>query len=144
MHHFLLEISMDTHSSDGLIENFLSSLGLSQLISEPTNSELNKNPSGIGLVVTDLPILVLGSGTRASLDSFCHHQIPYCKINFNIPPPPPHPTFWKKIWHYHKANICPVFLGFSTLILTRIPIGKLEHLLKRFWILCLISIQVRF
>ena len=50
-----------------------------------------------------LPILllVLDTGTCASLDSFCHHQIMYCKENFNLPLPPP---FERKIWHYHMAN----------------------------------------
>ena len=52
--------------------------------------------------MTDQPNLVLDSGTRATLDSFCHHQITYCKVNFNIPPPPP---FERKNWHYDRANI---------------------------------------
>ena len=54
----------------------LSSLGLSQ-ISEPTNFEPNKKPSRIDLIITDQTNLVLGSGTRPSLDSYCHHQITY-------------------------------------------------------------------
>ena len=41
------------------------------------------------LVITDKPNLVLDSGTRGSLDSYCHHQIIHCKINFKIPPLPP-------------------------------------------------------
>ena len=117
------------------IENLLSSLSLSQLISEPTNFEPNKKPSCIDLVIIDQPNLVLDSGTHASLDPFCHHQITYCKVNFNIPPPPP---FERNIWHYHRANTallkkaCPAFPGFSTLTLTRIRIGKLKRLLKSF------------
>ena len=89
------------------IENLISSLNLSQLISEPTYFEPNKNPSCIDLVITDQPNLVLDSGTRASLDSFCHHQITYCKLNFNIPHPPP---VERKIWHYDRANI-PLLKG---------------------------------
>ena len=42
--------------------------------------------SCIDLVITDQPNLVLDSGTRASLDSFCHHQITYCTVYFNISP----------------------------------------------------------
>ena len=91
----------DTTAEGREIENLLSSLSLSQLISEPTNFEPNKKPSCIDLVITDQPNLVLDSGTRASLDPFCHHQITYCKVNFNIPPPPP---FERNIWHYHRAN----------------------------------------
>ena len=79
----------DTTAEGREIKNLLSSLGLSQLISEPTNFDPNKNPSCINLVIIDQPNIVLHSETRASLDSFCHHQITYCKINFNIPPPPP-------------------------------------------------------
>ena len=50
------------------IVNLLTSLGLSQLISEPTNFEPYKNPSCIDLVITGQPNLVLDSGTRTSLD----------------------------------------------------------------------------
>ena len=90
MHHSLLETLMDIPSFGdlmvtqrlkvGKLKNLLSSLGLSQLISEPTNFEPNKKPSCVDLVITDQPNLVLDSGTRASLDSFCHHQITYCKL----------------------------------------------------------------
>ena len=70
----------DTTPEGMEIENLLTSLGLSQIISEPTNFEPSKNPSCFDLIITDQPNLILGSGTRASLDSFCHHQIIYCKV----------------------------------------------------------------
>ena len=92
----------DTTSEGREMENLISSLGLSQLISEPTNFEPNKNPYCIDLIITDQPNIVFDSGTRASLDSFCHHQITCCKVNFNIPPPPP---FERNIWHYDRGNI---------------------------------------
>ena len=44
-------------------------------------------------------------GTRASLDTYCHHQIIYCKVNFRIPPPPP---FERKIWHFNRANTAAI------------------------------------
>ena len=44
---------------------------------------------------------MLESGTRASLDSFCHHQITYCRFNFKIPPPPP---YKRKVWIYDDAD----------------------------------------
>ena len=125
----------DTAVEGREIENLISSLNLSQLISEPTNFEPNKNPSCIDLVITDQPNLVLDNGTRASLDSFCHHQITYCKVNINIPPPPP---FERKIWHYDRANIlslrgaCSASLGLITWTLIRILIGKFEHSLNCF------------
>ena len=88
----------DTTAEGSEIKNRISSLGLSQLISEPTNFEPNKRPSCIDLVITDQPNFVLDSGTRASLDSLCHHQITYCKVNVNMPPPPP---FGRNNWHIH-------------------------------------------
>ena len=63
-------------------------LGLSQLISEPINFEHHKNPSCIDLIIADQPSRILDSGTRPSLDPYCHHQIIYGKINFRIHPPP--------------------------------------------------------
>ena len=77
-------------------------LGLTQLINEPTHFEPNKNPSCIDNVFTDQPNLVLESGTRTSLDPYCHHQITHCRFNFKIPPPPP---FERKIWLYDRANV---------------------------------------
>ena len=91
----------DTTPESTEIGHLLSSLGLSQVICEPTNYELNKKPSCIDLVITDHPNLVLDSGTRASLDPYCHHQIIYCKVNFRLPPSPPHD---RKIWHFNRAN----------------------------------------
>ena len=95
----------DTTPEGSEIEHLLSSLGLFQVISEPTNFEPNKNPSCIDLLITDQPNLILDSGTRASLDPYCHHQIIYCKVNFRIPPPPP---LDRKIWHFNKANLVAI------------------------------------
>ena len=74
----------DTNPEGIEIENLFTSLGLSQIISEPTNFERNKNPSCIELIATDQPNLILDCGTRASLDPYCHHQILYCRVNFKI------------------------------------------------------------
>ena len=92
----------DTTPEGREIEELTSMLGLDQLISEPTNFEPNKNPSCIDLVFTDQPNIVLESGTRSSLDTFCHHQLTYCRTNFMIPPPP---AFERTIWDYAKANV---------------------------------------
>ena len=91
----------DTTPEGKEIDDIFTSLGLSQVISEPTNFEPNSNPSCIDLVVIDQPNLIIDSGAHASLDSCCHHQIINCKINFRIPPPPP---YERKIWHYNRAN----------------------------------------
>ena len=95
----------DTTPKGSEIEHLLSSLVLSQVISEPTNFEPNKNPSCIDLVITDQPNLILDSGTRVSLDPYGHHQIIYCKVNFGILPPPP---FDRKIWHFNRANLAAI------------------------------------
>ena len=84
------------------IEDLTSFLGLTQLITEPTNFEPHKNPSCIDLIFTDQPNFVLDSGTRSSFDPLCHHQITYCSFNYKIPPPP---SFERKIWMYDKANV---------------------------------------
>ena len=77
----------DTTHEGTEIDELFTKLGLFQIISEPSNFEPNKNPSCIDLLVTDQPNIILDSGTRASLDSYCHHQIIHCKVNFKIPPP---------------------------------------------------------
>ena len=87
------------------IEELFSKLGLSQLISEPTNFEPHKKPSCIDLVATDQPNIILDSGTRLSLDSHCDHQIVNCKVNFRIPPPLPYD---RKVWHFNRANLSAI------------------------------------
>ena len=66
---FFTVLDGDITTEGSEIEFLLSSLGLSQVISEPTNFEPNKNPSCIDLVFTDQPNIILDSGTRASLVS---------------------------------------------------------------------------
>ena len=83
------------------IDQLASSLGLHQFISEPTNFEPGKNPSCIDLIFCDRPNFVMEIGVRPSLDTFCKHQVIFGKLNLHIPPPP---AFFRKIWHYNKAN----------------------------------------
>ena len=92
----------DSNAEGINIESLTSSLGLYQLINDPTNYEPNKRPSCIDLIFTDQPNLVMESGTRNSLDPVCHHQITFCRFNYKIPPPPP---FERKVWSYDRANI---------------------------------------
>ena len=42
------------------------------------------------------------SGTRASLDVVCHHQIIFCRVNLKPSPPP---SYNRKVWHYNRADI---------------------------------------
>ena len=74
----------DTNAEGREIEDVFNELNLTQIISEPTNFTPNSRPSCIDLIVTDQPNLILDSGTRPSLDPFCHHQIIHCKVNFRI------------------------------------------------------------
>ena len=90
----------DTTPEGTEFEELFTLLSISQIISEPANFEPHKNQSCIDLTITDQPNLILDSGTRPSLDPFCHHQKVYVKINFRIPPPP----FERKIWHFNSAN----------------------------------------
>ena len=94
----------DTNPEGMEIENLFTSLSLSQVISEPTNFEPNKRPSCIDLIATDQPNLIPDCGTRASLDTYCYHQIIYCKVHLKIPPPP----FERKIWHFDRANTAAI------------------------------------
>ena len=76
----------DTNSGGIQLDTLFSDLGLSQLISEPTHTRENCNPTCIDLILTDQPNLIMETGVRPSLDPSCKHQITFCKLNFKIPP----------------------------------------------------------
>ena len=92
----------DTNAEETEIDELMSSLGLTQLISEPTNFEPHKNPSCIDLIFTEQPNMVLENGTRASLDVVCHHQIIYWRVNLTPISPPP---YERTVRHYKRAII---------------------------------------
>ena len=69
----------DTNAEGTGIDEFVFCLGLTQLLSEPTNFEPHKNPSCVDTIFTDQPNIVIE--TRAFLDIVCPHQIIYCRIN---------------------------------------------------------------
>ena len=92
----------DTNNEGTAIYDLTANLGLTQLISEPTNFQDNCAPSCIDLIFCDQPNLVTESGTLPSLDPLCKHQLTYCKINYLIPPAP---SYMRKTWHYSKADI---------------------------------------
>ena len=64
--------------------NITTLLGLSQLIKEPTNFELNRSPSCIDLIFTSQPNLVFECGIHPSLYNTCHHQIIYAKLSLKV------------------------------------------------------------
>ena len=83
------------------IENLTSQFGLSQIINEATHI-LEASSSGIDLIFTTQPNLVVESGVHPSLHANCHHQLVFAKFNLQIHYPPPYP---REIWHYKQANI---------------------------------------
>ena len=91
----------NTNAEGVMIDQLASSLGLEQLISDPTNFEPGRNPSCIDLIFCDQPNIVLESGTRPSPDTICKHQVIFGRLNLHIPPLRP---YFRKIWHYNKAN----------------------------------------
>ena len=89
----------DTNAEGLALDKLLTTLDLSQLISEPINSEDNKSPSSIDLIICDQPCN--GSGVCPSPDNFFKHQLAFCNLNLHIPHPP---IYSRKIWHYNRAN----------------------------------------
>ena len=115
------------------IDEFTSFLGHSQLITEPTNFEPNENPTCIDLIFSDQPNPFLESGTRCSLDPFCHHQITHCRFIYKIPllrlsrekyGSMTRPIFYKSEKAYHNSP------GISTSIQIRMLIGRSTLLLR--------------
>jgi hypothetical protein len=66
------------------IEQLTSLVGLNQLLKEPTEYEPYKWPSCINLMFTDQSNSVMEGGTRSTHHNFCHHQISYCRMNFQV------------------------------------------------------------
>ena len=95
-------LSGDTNSEGLLIDDLTSSLNLDQLVSVPTHFEENNNPSCIDLIFTDQPNIVMETGVLPSLDTFCKHQIIFCRLNLRIPPASP---YEREIFHYDSADL---------------------------------------
>ena len=68
----------DTNAEGNGIEELTLSLGLTQVISEPTNFEPYKNPSCIDLIFTGQPNIIMESG------ALCHHQNIFCRANLKL------------------------------------------------------------
>ena len=115
----------NTNNEGIAIDSILSALDRNQIICEPTNFEVKKNPSYIDLIFCDQPNIIVDSGVRSSLDPFCKHQITYCNINFNIPSAP---SYTRNVWHYSRANT--QLITKNCIILT--PTGRLIFLITPF------------
>ena len=70
-------------------------------MSQPTHLLPQTCPC-IDLIFTDQANLIVDSGVHPSLQSNCHHQITYCKLNLNIEYPPP---YERLVWDYNRANV---------------------------------------
>ena len=81
--------NLDDHFGTAL-QNSFNVHGLHQLVNQPTYITDNSS-SCIELIVTYQPNLFLECDIHPSLDSNCHHQINYAKLNVQCPPLPPIP-----------------------------------------------------
>ena len=91
----------DPATSQGASAEALTSFyGSNQLIKTPTHL-LQNSATGIDLVFTNQPHLVIESGVHSSLSSTCHHKIVLAKLNLNVEYPPPYERI---LLDYSRAN----------------------------------------
>ena len=84
-----------------VLNNFLLSNNLVELINEPTHIRDNGSQSCIDLICTDQPYIFTETGVLPSLDSNSKHNIIHGSLNFHNPCPPP---YKRKVWDYKTAN----------------------------------------
>ena len=91
----------DPVTSQGASAEALTSFyGSNQLIKTPTHL-LQNSATGIDLVFTNQPHLVIESGVHSSLSSTCHHKIVLAKLNLKVEYPPPYERI---LLDYSRAN----------------------------------------
>ena len=82
------------------IDSVTTSYGFSQNIFNPSHI-LPHSYSGIDLIFTNQPNLVIGSEVHPSLYLICHNQIVFAKLNLKIEYPP---LYEHLIWDYKNVN----------------------------------------
>ena len=93
----------DSENNEGrLLNNFLISNHLEQLINEPTHVRDDGSQSCIDLICRDKPLLFTETSVLPSLDSHSKHNIIYGTLNTHIPCPQ---SYKRKIWDYKTAKI---------------------------------------
>ena len=93
--------SNDTTTAEDAQLDYLTSLyGMKQVIIEPTHI-LENSSSCIDLIFSNRPNLITDSGVHPTLNSKCHHQTIYSKLNLKIQYPPP---YTRKIWNYSRSE----------------------------------------
>lgn len=91
----------DTTNPQGIdLADLANQHNLSQIIDEPTHI-LPNSSSCIDLIFVSSKNFVSKSGVLPSLFPTCHHQVVYCKLNFQTSFPPP---YKRKIWDFSRAN----------------------------------------
>ena len=85
-----------------MLNDFLISNNLEELINEPTHIRNDGSQSCIDLICTNQPFFFTDTGVLPSLDSHSKHNIIYGTLNFNTPRPPP---YKRKVWLYKSAKI---------------------------------------
>ena len=101
-----------TNSEGEDISDLAMQYGLHQLIDEPTHLRPGCSPSCIDLIFTSSRTLVLESGVLPSLNSRCHHQIPFVKINYQVKFPP---AYERKIWDFSRADQRGIMLALNAI-----------------------------
>ena len=92
----------DAENREGrVLNNFLMSNNLEELINEPTHIRDNGSQSCIDLICTDQPYIFTETGVLPSLDPHSKHNIIHGSLNFHNPCPPP---YKRKIWDYKTAK----------------------------------------
>ena len=96
----------DIETREGrVLNNFLLSNNLEELINEPTHIRDDGSQSCIDLICTDQSYLFTDSGVLPSLDPHSKHNIIHGSLNFHIPCPPP---YKRKVWDYKLAKIVEI------------------------------------
>ena len=93
----------DSENNAGrLLNNFLISNHLEQLIDETTHVRDDGSQSCVDLICTDQPFTFMETGVISSLDPHSKHNIIHGTLNASIPLPPP---YKRKILAYKTAKI---------------------------------------
>ena len=93
----------DTENNEGrLLNDFLISNCLEQIINEPTHVRDDGTQTCIDLICTDQPSMFINSGVFPSLDPHSKHNIIHGTLSIDLPRPPP---YKRKIWDYKTAKM---------------------------------------
>ena len=105
--------SDDIDTIEGMqLESITPYYGLYQIINDATHI-LPLSTSCIDLIFTNLPNLVINTGTHPLLHQYCHNQVIFAEINLKVYYLPPHKQL---LPDYEKANIDPINWAIKSLL----------------------------